>query len=105
MLRYNLAQLEKGVSLSKPRERAAPGPLGAVTYEPPQYAPPPPDDVDDDAATQPAAEPTGPVTPRVAPQSRPSVERLRLNLPLPSTQPAPSSPSPLLPPFKPVPAK
>jgi zinc transport system substrate-binding protein len=101
MLRYNLQQLEKGVALSKPRERAAPGPLGAVTYEPPKYAPPP-----DDAATQPASEPqeppesTGPI---YAPRSRPSYESQRLRLP--TSQPVPLPSSPLLPPYNPVPAK
>jgi len=101
MLRYNLGQLEKGVALSKPRERSGPGPLGAVTYEPPKYAPPP-----EDATTQPAGEPQAPpepTGPTYAPQSRPSIERIRLNLPVPSTQPLPSSP--LLRPYKPVPAK
>jgi len=108
MLRYNLAQLEKGVALSKPRERAAPGPMGAVTYEPPAYAP-----VPGDETTQPATDENEPPTsasPRYQPASRPSLERMRLNLPLPSTQPS-TSPmlSPLLPPpppsYKPVPPK
>ncbi|MEA2735354.1 MAG: zinc transport system substrate-binding protein, partial [Humisphaera sp.] len=39
MLRYNLAQLEKGVALSKPRERAAPGSLGAVIDSPADLPP------------------------------------------------------------------
>jgi len=72
-----------------------------VTYEPPKYAPPP-----EDATTQPATEPQAPpepTGPTYAPQSRPLIERMRLNLPVPSTQPLPSSP--LLRPYKPVPAK
>src|SRR4051812_24223649 len=88
MLRYNLGQLEKGVALSKPRERAAPGPLGAVTYEPPKYAPPP-----DDATTQPAPEPEAPARPTgpvYAPQSRPSYDSLRLHLPTSQPVPLPS---------------
>jgi ABC-type Zn uptake system ZnuABC Zn-binding protein ZnuA len=97
MLRYNLAQLEKGVALSKPRERAEPGPLGAVIYEPPKYAPPP-----DDAATQPTTDETDKTSetpgPHYQPQSRPSVERMRFNLPLPTTTPTGPVRSPLLPP-------
>jgi ABC-type Zn uptake system ZnuABC Zn-binding protein ZnuA len=103
MLRYNLAQLEKGVALSKPRERAEPGPLGAVMYEPPKYAPPP-----NDAATQPATDESepAPAGPRYQPQSRPSVERMRFNLPLPTTGPTGPVRSPLLPPsYNPAPAK
>lgn len=108
MLRYNLAQLEKGVALSKPRERAAPGPMGAVTYEAPEYAPPPDDAATTTQATTDETEPTS-AGPRYQPTSRPSLERMRLNLPLPSTQPTttPSLLSPLLPPvpYQPVPAK
>ena len=103
MLRYNLAQLEKGVALSKPRERVAPGPLGAVTPEAPRYADLPAGATD--PSTQPAETQPASSTPRVAPQSRPSLAPLRLKIPLPSTQPdgAPVQ-SPLLPPFKPAPA-
>ena len=98
MLRYNLAQLEKGVALSKPRERAAPGPLGAVTPEMPRYSDLP-DPGGDAASTQPAeTTPAAPQTPRVASPPRPALDRLRFNLPLPSTQPTSGPVSPLLPP-------
>ena len=96
--------MEKGVALSKPRERAEPGPLGAVIYEPPKYAPPP-----DDATTQPTTDSTETSTsplPGYQPQSRPSLERMRLNLPLPTTAPTGPVRSPLLPPpYQPGPAK
>lgn len=89
LLRYNLAQLEKGVALSKPRQRAATRSLGAVTtYEPPPFEAP-------TTTTTEATQPEEPSEPR---RSRPSVERQRFSIP--STQPA----SPLLP-FSPASGK
>jgi ABC-type Zn uptake system ZnuABC Zn-binding protein ZnuA len=106
ILRYNLAQLQKGVALAKPRVAATTGPvpLGAVTPEPPRYSELPPAETNPTTAEAAATRPAHPVVPPR--YVRPPAEPLRLKLPLPSTQPT-TGPAPLIPtlPFRSVPAK